>query len=102
MLALGAFLLCTLAVARVTRIITTDKIGLPFRRWVVNRNGAEGWWTYLVHCPYCTSVWVAVPGAAYWMAMVALPSWTWLWYPPAVLAMAYLVAPILQIMDRGE
>lgn len=102
MLALGAFLLCTLAAARITRVIYPDKIGLPFRRWVVNRNGEDGWLTWLVHCPYCISVWVSVLAAGYWMAMVALPSWTWLWYPPAIFAMAYLVAPILQIMDRGE
>lgn len=102
MLALGAFVLCTLAAARVTRIIVDDKISIPFRRWVVKRNGEEGWWTKLVHCPYCVSVWISVPAAAYWMAMVQLPSWTWLWFPPAIFAMAYLVAPVLQILDRGE
>lgn len=47
------------AVARVTRLITDDKIMLSVRHWVLNRSGEEGWFTYLIHCPWCTGVWVA-------------------------------------------
>lgn len=103
MLALGAFVLCTLAVARVTRVIVYDKIAIGFRRWVVDRNGETGWWTNLVHCEYCVSIWLSIPGALYWMWMILEPGWLWLWLAPALAAMAYLAAlTVDRATDQGE
>lgn len=47
------------AVARVTRLIVDDKISLPFRQWVLAKSGEDGWFFYLVSCPWCMGVWVA-------------------------------------------
>lgn len=49
----------TFAVARVTRLIVDDKISLPIRRWVLAKSGEDGWFFYLVSCPWCMGVWVA-------------------------------------------
>jgi len=62
----GALALLTLAVARVTRLITADQILLPVRRWVVNKYGEDSWIAYLVHCAWCSSIWVALPAAFFW------------------------------------
>ena len=51
----------TLAVARVTRFLVEDRLALPYRRWAVNRFGEDGLISYLVHCPWCTSIYVATP-----------------------------------------
>ena len=86
-------LLGTLAVARVTRIIALDKIALPFRMWVLHRNGREGWFTYLVHCPYCVGVWLAAPaGALLWFLTeghTVLGITSWVGVPMYALAMSY-------------
>lgn len=47
------------AVARVTRLIVDDKISLPIRQWVLAKSGDDGWFTILVHCPWCMGVWVS-------------------------------------------
>lgn len=48
-----------LAAARITRLITEDKIAEPFRDWVEGRfpNSKVA---YLVSCPICVSMWAAV------------------------------------------
>jgi hypothetical protein len=96
MQALGAFILITLAAAFVTWTITTSQVALPLRRAVVKRSGPSGWWTTLVHCPFCTGFWVAVPSAAYW---ILISHYGWFWFPIAIGAMAFLV-PRLLAFDR--
>lgn len=48
-----------LAVARVTRLLVEDRIASGYRRWVVNKWGPQSMPTYLAHCSWCTSIWVA-------------------------------------------
>lgn len=75
-----------LAVARVTQFLVADRLALGYRQWAVRRSGTEGKLTYLVHCPWCTSIWVALvlmPPIILW------PS-TWLYVPYAVLAASYV------------
>jgi len=50
-----------LAVTRITRLLVADKLMVGYRQWVVKRWGAESMISYLVHCPWCTSIWVALP-----------------------------------------
>jgi hypothetical protein len=97
MMALGAFLLLTLGAARVTRLLCDDTITTPLRRWIVKRSGVDGWWTQLIHCPWCISVWVSVPASVYWI-LIAHMGWWWL--PPAIPAMAFLIKPVLFLADR--
>lgn len=50
-----------LAVARITRLLVEDELLVGYRRWVVKRFGEASKITYLAHCPWCTSIWVALP-----------------------------------------
>lgn len=47
-----------LAVYRLTRLVTADRIMDWFRAWVEARSG---WAGYLVTCDWCLSIWVAPP-----------------------------------------
>lgn len=70
-----------LAVARVTRLLTTDRIMVAYRRAVLTRSGPDGLATYLAHCDWCTSVWVAA---------LLMPVVMW---APYRLALALLLIP---------
>lgn len=48
-----------LAVARITRLLTEDRITVPLRRWIVNKWGENSMTAYLAHCPWCVSMYVA-------------------------------------------
>lgn len=99
MTTLTALLMTALAVARLTRLVTLDKFCEPLRMWVARRNGQDGWWTYLVHCPYCLSVWfaAAVTPVTWWLteAHQDLHMPTWWGLPLTALAVAYLAAIIV-------
>jgi hypothetical protein len=53
-------IVATLAVTRITRLFTTDKITVGYRRWVINKWGAESWQSVLAHCDWCFSIWVSL------------------------------------------
>lgn len=62
-------LLTVLAVARLTRLVTEDKILEKPRDWVLDRVDPLGMLTYLLGCPWCVSVYLgaaAAPVAYYW------------------------------------
>jgi hypothetical protein len=50
-----------LAVSRLTMLLVDDKLTVGYRQWVVRKWGEESMISYLVHCPWCTSIWVAIP-----------------------------------------
>lgn len=89
-------LLTVLAVARVTRLITSDRITQAPRDAFVSRLDPEGLMAYLVFCPWCVSVYTGAAGAAAW--------WAWgdtLLFTAAVLALAAShVAGILAGLER--
>lgn len=66
--------LTMLAVARVTRLISADRVTErprnAFARWAVARSKADdgGLLAYLVFCPWCISVYTGAAGAAAWYA----------------------------------
>src|SRR5262245_13518348 len=96
---LASLVLITLAVARLTRLVTADAITLPFRRWVVNRWGEDSRIAYLVHCSWCTSLWIALPAGVLW-AFPLLPLWLWWLALPAALTMSYVTGLLSQIEER--
>jgi hypothetical protein len=85
----GTFMLVALAVARFTLMVTSDRIMLAFRRWVVNRYGDESLLTYFVHCQRCVSIWVALPAAVFWAVFTLPLHWWWLTLP-AWFAISYI------------
>lgn len=99
MIIAGVFVLLTLAVARFTRVIVSDRIALGLRRWAVNKYGEESLRAYLLHCTWCTSFWAAFPAGIIW-ALTTLP-WQWWWLAlPGWLAMSYLTGLLARL--EGE
>ena len=49
-----------LAVTRLTRLFTTDKLLVGYRRWIIDRWGQDSWQSYWAHCDWCTSMWWAL------------------------------------------
>lgn len=77
-------LVAALATARLTRLITTDRITERPRLWLLMRLDPEGLGSYLITCSWCVSVYVGAGAAALlWTG----PSWT-VW-PLAALAFSY-------------
>lgn len=81
-------LITALAVARLTRIITTDRIALPIRQYVLAKNGDDGWFTFLIHCKYCASVWIAAGTAPLYWYFGRSP---WFLIPAVALAFAEFI-----------
>lgn len=96
---LTVLLLTTLAVARISRLITTDKISEPARLRVAKRRPEGSQLTYLLWCPHCMSVWIsAALTPAAWLLTDApdhLGITSWFGLPAAALAVAYLASIIV-------
>ncbi len=71
-------LLGLFATARVTRLISADKISEPIRAAVVRRWGPSSWLGYLLHCRWCVSMYVAPVFAA--AVLWLLPNWRLGWW----------------------
>lgn len=84
-----------LAVARVTRLITEDRVLVGLRQWVVRRWGEDSTQSYFVHCPWCVSIYV---GLAFMPAAVLWPT-KWV-----VAACSFLAASMVTglLLDRKE
>lgn len=76
-------IVATLAVTRLTRLLTTDKIMNFYRRWVINKWGPESNQSILAHCDWCTSIWVSLlvmpvvvllSGGSVFLAALAVPA----------------------------
>lgn len=67
-----SLLLAALATARLTRMVTTDRIFLAPRAWLlrrlVDRYGEDGLLPYLLVCDWCVSVYVGAGAAGAWWA----------------------------------
>lgn len=69
MLTFISFATAFLAVARITRLFTEDRLLLGYRRWAVNKWGENSLAAYFVHCPWCTSIYVST---------LVMPLTTWI------------------------
>lgn len=80
------WLIAALATARLTRLVTDDRITQAPRLWLLTRIDPEGLAGYLIHCTWCVSIWaggvVAAVGA---LAGV----WPWWWALPMALSFSY-------------
>jgi hypothetical protein len=94
MMLIVSLVVATLAVARVTRFIVDDQLSIGFRRGVMNRWGEDSWQSYLVTCPWCVSVWIALP------VMPVAVLWPNQWVIAALsIAAASMVTGLL--LDKG-
>ena len=80
-------LVAALVTARLTRLVTTDKITQAPRRWVLLRLDPDSLLAYLIVCDWCVSFYTGVGVAA---AGVVTGQWSWHWAPALVLAFSYV------------
>jgi hypothetical protein len=80
-------LLAALATARITRLVTTDRITEAPRNRLLLRLKDDGLASYLITCDWCASVYIgaAVAGAGVWAQW-----WTWTMAIPAALAFSHV------------
>lgn len=83
-IALGLLILA-LATARGTRLVVEDVITEPIRRLFVNKFGEEHKLTYLVHCVFCTSIWIGFVAALFACLVLGI---SWWWLVPLALALS--------------
>lgn len=83
------------SVASFARLAVDDEITAPFRVKVEKRYGEWGFWTRLIQCTRCVSVWIApmhvVPVLACYTLLGLIPWWISLLSAiPASMGVAYL------------
>jgi len=63
------------ATARLTRLLSADRVLLPLRAAIVRRFGPSSALGYLVHCRWCVSMYMAPPVAAavLWLTFALAP-----------------------------
>jgi hypothetical protein len=77
-------ILAALATARITRLITTDRITEAPRSALISRLPDESLMAYLIVCDWCSSVYVGAAVAGAW--------WAWgttAWFTAATAALAF-------------
>jgi hypothetical protein len=83
-------ILAALATARITRLVTTDRLTLAPRRWLLrrltDRYGDESVLAYLIVCDWCVSVYAAAGVTGAW---VKAGDTLWFQAPAAALALSY-------------
>jgi len=95
--------LAALAVARVTRLVTEDKLLEPLRFWLGKKWPAESQRLYLFHCPWCFGMWVSIAAAPIVWFVADLSNkvgvTAWLGVPLLALAISHVVG-LLKGVDR--
>lgn len=54
-------IVAALAVARLSMLFTQDQLTIRIRQAVVQRFGDNSLPSYLIHCDWCLSMWIAIP-----------------------------------------
>lgn len=80
-------LLAALVTARLTRLITTDRITEAPRNALLRRLPADSLAAYLIVCDWCASFYVGLGVAG---AGALAGWWTWAWIVPLGLAFSYV------------
>lgn len=80
-------LVAALVTARLTKLVTTDRITQAPRNALLRRLDAESLWAYLLVCDWCVSVYTGMGVAA---TGAAAGVWSWLWAPALALAFSYV------------
>lgn len=80
-------IVAALVTARLTRLVTLDRITEAPRTWILSKLDLAGLLAYLITCTWCASFYVglAVAGAGAWAG-----AWTVNWIVPLGLAFSYV------------
>lgn len=80
-------LIAALVTARITRLITLDRITEAPRTWILSKLDLNGLLSYLITCTWCASFYVGLTVAA---AGAWAGEWDWAWIVPLGLAFSYV------------
>jgi len=90
-----SLIVAALATARITRLVVDDQLTVFWRQWVVKRYGADSLPSYLAHCPWCMSMWIAPP----FMMVGALFPYPWVVGILAIPAASMVTGLLSQVSD---
>lgn len=96
---------CVLATARLTRLITVDKLLEPLRDFVIVKcspddnlvinRPPESKLVYLIHCPWCSGMWLSFIAWPVTWYLADLDRWlhvtAWFAIPAGALALSHLI-----------
>lgn len=80
-------LLAALVTARLTRLVTRDRISAAPREWLLRRLDPDGLAAWLIVCDWCASFYVGMGVAA---AGALAGWWAWAWIVPLGLAFSHV------------
>ena len=85
------------AAARLTRLITDDRIAAPVRALAIRARGPESELAWLVQCPWCIGLWISAA-----VTVVAYLSHGAVWFtaPALALTISHLVALAAARLDN--
>lgn len=87
------------ATARLTRLVTTDRILEAPRDWVLDRVNPLGLLTYMLGCPWCISIYVG-SGAA--TAGYLVGDTLWFSIPALALTASYVTGVAATLTDKED
>lgn len=92
-------ILMVMSTARITRLVTTDRLTEAPRDWVLDRVDPLGLITYMLGCPWCISIWVGMTLApiTYWFG-----SEPWVAIPALLLTASYVTGYLARDESEGD
>ena len=97
------FVVYALAVARLTKLINSDRVLRAPRKALIKRLPDESIWAYFLVCPWCVSIWVSLPAAplTWWFGGLETRAVSaWLAVPALVLAYSAFTGYLAQFAEE--
>lgn len=97
------FLVYALAVARLTKLINSDRVTKAPRTWAIKKLPEGSIWAYFLVCPWCVSIWVSLVAAplTWWFGGLEVPGVSaWLSVPALVLAYSAFTGYLAQFAEE--
>src|SRR5687767_5361318 len=89
-----------IALARLTRLLTVDRITDFLRSWAWNpKTGEDGMLFYLSTCPWCVSLWLGLITAPILLFTIDLTAW---WTPVFALMGSWFVGVSAENFEGGH
>jgi hypothetical protein len=101
-----AFVVVSLAAARLTRVFNIDEIAAPLRTWIIGRYGEHSKPGKIVACYWCAGFWIAALCTTYAQVAICASGYAH-WYtlaglPLTIPAVAYSASWILDREEAGN